>query len=301
MAQRPSCLSPPHPTPLGEVLRDLRHVQDLVTLCTDAPSQINSIRLQRPDLPQISLAGKPFPNSQDPIEYFNEPVESPNGLKTVHSHRMLVGLDDVGGIETICKWLDNADDLGYVLGLLMTGRTNRSVYVENRFLNICAAAEAFHRLIYGGTQISPARFETLRKLAIESMPNGKDRAWIKGRLRYNEPTLADRLQSLASEVEPALDGLVPDVRSWSITVAEVRNRLVHQDRPGMHAFDGSLLYWLAESVFSLARASMLRHAGVGEAVMRHIGESRRTTWYRTRLDDALTRARQLLDQRRSAL
>lgn len=289
------------PTHFTQILRDLGHIEDLIVLCVDEPSPVISVKLQRPDLPQRNLAGEAFAGSQDPIEYFSEPIESISKLKPVNRHNMLIGLDGGGGIGTICKWLDNASDLGHVLGLLMTGRTTRSVYVENRYLNICTAAEAFHRLTLGGFQIPPERFEHLRALAIDSMPTGKDRKWIKGKLRYNEPTLSDRLLALAANVEPALDGLVADIPQWATTVAEVRNRLVHQDRPGAHGFNGSTLYWLGESVFSLTRASMLSHADAGKAVMIHIGASERTTWFRARLDAALTDGRELLNQRKPNL
>ncbi|MEV4619694.1 HEPN domain-containing protein [Asanoa sp. NPDC049573] len=282
------------PQQFDEILRDANIIENLITLCVDSPSPRTAAKFQRADLPQRSLAGNAFPNTQDPIEYFNEPVEKASKAKVVDPHSMLIRMEDIGGVEALSRWLDRAGDLGYVLGLLMSARTTQWSYVENRFFNLAGAAEAFHRLAFGGTRLPDDRFALLRGLAIASMPDSKGRSWIKSHLRFNEPTLAHRLEELASTVSPVADAVVDDQKSWAVTVAEVRNKLVHMSSPGHHGFDGGTLLFLYESVFAVTRAAILRYAGVEDGAIRHIATSHRTTWYKEGVKEALQQAREVL-------
>ena len=71
---------------------------------------------------------------------------------------------------------------------------------------------------------------------------------------------------------------------------EVRNNLTHLDSE-VSAVDGSDLYYLSESVYSLLRICMLLEIGVAESKIVENSASYELTWYRERLNGAIRRAR----------
>jgi hypothetical protein len=71
----------------------------------------------------------------------------------------------LGGPPAVARWLNIAQRYWRALGLLLSARSSRPLYVENRFLNVVSGAETFHRLAIGGASLPAERFEELKTLA----------------------------------------------------------------------------------------------------------------------------------------
>jgi hypothetical protein len=100
----------------------------------------------RQDYPERVLSGEAIPGTMQKIELRAAFIGSGSRAqqKRREPHRMLVSFSDVGGIETAATWLNEAPRLRAIVGSLVTMRSD-TIFGENRFLNVCSAAEGFHR------------------------------------------------------------------------------------------------------------------------------------------------------------
>jgi hypothetical protein len=150
----------PHLTAFSEFMEEVNRLQDLITLCTDRPCGVLSIAFSRDDIPLTSINNDSFGYPKW-IEYRASVINPPNlDPEPLHSGNMLVSFENVGGLEFVAKWLNEAPRLSAVIGSLMSSRYRAKMYVENRFLNMTAAAESFHRLSFDGSRFSEAEFSS---------------------------------------------------------------------------------------------------------------------------------------------
>jgi hypothetical protein len=98
------------PAPLTEIMLDVSSLDSLLTLCADGPSAIDSVELYRPDYPVRVLSGDAIPGTMQKIELRSAFVGSgsPGQQKRREPHRMVVSFGDVGGIERVATWLNEA-------------------------------------------------------------------------------------------------------------------------------------------------------------------------------------------------
>jgi hypothetical protein len=121
-----------------------------VTLCIDAPTSLDSLRLWRPDIRAKVLSGEDAGVEQR-IEFIALPLRyvDPQERRPRHEHQMLLTLEELGGIEAIARWLDGSLRFQRALNSLMSIKHAKQMFAENRFLNVTFAAEAFHRTTQG--------------------------------------------------------------------------------------------------------------------------------------------------------
>lgn len=173
------------PASLTAIMDDAASLQSLLTLCTDNPGFVASIALYRPDYPERLFNGTAIPDTMRRIELL-APFRRPPGRKRVEQYQMLVSFTDVGGIVTVASWLDEAIRLRVIIGSLVTMRAD-GIFGENRFLNVCSAAEGFHRSTVGGSLMDKAEFKSLKRQAKKSLPKSHHR-WFDDRLEHaNDP------------------------------------------------------------------------------------------------------------------
>ncbi|WP_147376307.1 ApeA N-terminal domain 1-containing protein [Micromonospora radicis] len=286
----------PNPTPHEDLLTEISRIQDLVTVCTDRPCGIRSLHFGREDTPERAINGRAF-KAPKQIEYRASQLNPARkeGVSPLKQHRMLLAFDEVGGLPMISRWLRTAPTFNPVLGSLMSSRYRSKMYVENRFLNMTAAAESLHRLTGSGTKLNPQEFARRSEKAINGMATPDEQEWLKSILRYaNEPSLGSRLRNLFKDAKPALNGLIKDHGKWSMAVAGMRNRLTHLDDMGGLQFDSSAIYWLSESVYDLTRVALLKEAGLPLERLRALGESAVYNRYADRLQSAIESTRSAL-------
>jgi ApeA N-terminal domain 1 len=154
------------------IRKDVGRIQDLITLCIDAPTAIDSLILQRPDIRVKMLSGEET-DFEQPIEFIAQPIRylEPQERRPRHRHQMLLGFAELGGLEAIARWLDTSQRFQRALDSFMSIRHAKQMYAENRFLNVTFAAEAFHRIVTSGAPyMNEEAFNTLLNVYLEDTP-----------------------------------------------------------------------------------------------------------------------------------
>jgi hypothetical protein len=281
---------------LDDIMVDIGHLQDMLTLCVDQECCVDLVALHRPDLEDHALSGRPLGPKAIELRYQPVSYVKPAERRNRHRHQMLLTYDSVGGITALARWLDVSARLEPALGSLMTMRQGRPLYAENRFLNVSFAAEAYHRSSNGGLHMPMEEFDALYK-AIEAAVPVEHRGWLSEKLTHaNQPTLGKRLKALAGWSKPATRTLIADKHDWAYVVAQVRNELTHLDADRTQ-FNGGDLYWLAESVFAVVRICLLLDCGLNPNTVESLSETESMTWARRKIEAATNRARTTLRSR----
>jgi ApeA N-terminal domain 1 len=71
---------------------------------------------------------------------------------------------------------------------------------ENRFLNVCSAAEGFHRSAVGGSYMDEVEFKSIKRMLKKYLPR-RHRKWFDTRMAHaNDPSLNQRLNELADQL-----------------------------------------------------------------------------------------------------
>jgi ApeA N-terminal domain 1 len=197
---------------LTEIMGDISSLQSLLVLCTDGPSAIDSVDLYRSDYPERLLSGDAIPDTMQKIELRSALIWSGSGEQQTRQglHRMLVSFSDVGGMETAATWLGKAPSHRAIVGSLVSMRAD-SIFGENRLLNVCSAAEGFHRSAVGGSYMDEVEFKSIKRMLKKYLPR-RHRKWFDTRMAHaNDPSLNQRLNELADQLGTVADELVGDV------------------------------------------------------------------------------------------
>jgi hypothetical protein len=283
------------PASLSEIMLDVSSLQSLLTLCADGSSAIDSVELYRPDYPKHVLSGDAIPGTMEKVELLAALVGSgsPGQRKRRGPHRMLVSFAGLGGIDTAAAWLNEAPKLRIIVGSLVTMRAD-SIFGENRFLNVCSAAEGFHRSTIGGSHMDRAEFKSLKRRLKKYLPR-KYHEWFDSKMQHaNDPSLNQRLKQLADRLGPVAEQLVGDMTVWGRVVSTCRNDLTHleglgeQYDSGEH-YDGGDLYWLAEGVFNVTRLCLLHHVGLDSELLPRLAKSWAIQGSQDRVRDVIER------------
>jgi hypothetical protein len=202
---------------LDEVVGPLR---DFVSLVTDRANQVEEVTFERAER-------EPFGQ----LIYVPTTVELPQ--RTGYSFEFpctALSLDDRLPVA-LCRWFELQSVVGPALDLYFSTVYRPSMHLENRFLNVVAAAEAYHRRMVPPDAEHVERHRA-RLDRILSVADKQDQGWLKWRLRYGyEPSFADRLTELATRASSVLELWIGEASAFAGRVADVRNLLVHQD-PG---------------------------------------------------------------------
>lgn len=81
-----------------------------------------------------------------PIEmYARWSVKAETGKKPLQTHDIVFSLDDLGGVESLTRWLEVADNNAASLSRVMISRYSDTTYASDLLLNAAAALEGYHR------------------------------------------------------------------------------------------------------------------------------------------------------------
>ncbi|SDH79377.1 hypothetical protein SAMN05421869_103265 [Nonomuraea jiangxiensis] len=203
---------------------------------------------------------------------------------------MLLTFSELGGIDAVARWLDASLKFQRSLSSLMSVRNTDRIYVENRFLNVTYAAEAFHRLTEGGSYIAPDEYDAVLQAYAAITPT-EHRDWFIDKLSYgNEPPLSKRMRKLAARSRPATRNLIGDAGRWAQTISQTRNELTHLAGDS-RTFNNGDLYYLSESVYSVMRVCMLLESGVPESALAAKSDCNALNWHKERIRQAIDNIR----------
>jgi len=275
-------------TPLRDVLRFGRAIQDLVTIGTDVPVLQSSVELKHPDIAHTFEDGT---RTYLPIRFFAQPsAKIERSPKPPDARRMIFSYDQIGGIKGVAEWLSVRDRYRQVLGTLLSFRYS-PMYMENKFQNCLQAAETFHRIRFSNELEPKADFKSRKRKVVSYIPLRTQREWVKKSLEYaNEPRLRQRLEEMVAFADPPFSSLVGDPAAWAKRVTDQRNTLVHLDprRSGADV-EGGTLYFLAESAYFLVVLCLLRECGVPDDTIRQIEKNERFQFIAEHVKDELSK------------
>jgi hypothetical protein len=284
------------PHSLKTILRDVRLLQNLITLCVDTPVHLDTLILKHPDVHMFMLDGSDS-GAERPIELVVSPIpyKAPEARKVRHPYEMLLTFEELGGLPTIARWLEIAPRFRRALNSLMSVKYAEHMFAENRLLNATYGAEAFHRLTRNEPYMEPTQFQQLLDTYLENTPD-EHHDWLRGKLEFgNDPPLVRRLTKLAARAAPVTRPTIGNKDRWAGTLSQVRNELTHlnADSPD---FDGGDLLFLTESVYAVVRICMLLDCGVPNDTLAQKADSYPVFWYRDRLAQSIERVRQQLKE-----
>ena len=134
--------------------------------------------------------------------------------------------------EIVVRWLALDSQLGPALDLYLSAQNRPSAHLENRFLNLAAAAEAYHRRMTPPAPEREIEHQKRMKRVLAVVEARRDRDWLAWKLKYaSEPSFADRLEQLAQRSELVLRPWLGDSKEFARRISDARNLLVHRD-PG---------------------------------------------------------------------
>ena len=117
----------PAPQPLASVLDDVKHLQDLLTLATAAPTVPEEITLWREDIVRELPSGEQRPQ---PMNYYAGQLAERVRLRAPQSAgKVLFQFNDIGGLPTIAQWVKVAREYHTVSGSLLSIRYAAGLYV----------------------------------------------------------------------------------------------------------------------------------------------------------------------------
>jgi hypothetical protein len=205
---------------LDEVVAPLR---DFVSLATDRANQVTDVRV------------KPVhEEGYSRLIYPAMAVEVPPGTAVSHEFPFTaLAVDDE--FQRLCaRWLEVRRRQRRAIALYLATQYRPSELPETRFLNITSAAEAYHRRASGpDIARSENHKEQVHRIDAALVASGlarRDLALVRWRLRHvDEPTLEDRVSSLARRCGTVLQPHVDDATALGRRVAAARNSLIHND------------------------------------------------------------------------
>jgi hypothetical protein len=263
------------------VLSDVVGLRSLVSLCADRFGAIEELKLYRSDHPQRARSGDAFLGTTQRVTLLTQlgGPTSGNTARRLEPESMLATFDDAGRIATAANWLDNYSRLRIIVASLGSMRAD-GIFGENRFLNVCSAAEGFHRATIGGAYMDEEEFKALKKTLKAHVPE-EHRPWFSSIMAHaNDPSLNQRLKALAAQLGGVAEQLVGDVAVWGRVVSTCRNDRTHLDGD-REPDDSPDLYWLAEGVFNVTRLCVLLHAGMSPLQLPKATKSKpiRRSWH----------------------
>ena len=187
--------------------------------------------------------------------------------------------------EFVKRFFDKHQLLEPVCDLYFSTLYNREMYVQQRFLALAHAIEAYHRAFVGGKYQSDDEYRKgLQKILWDAIPKnlGADfRASLKNKLKYlHEFSLRKRVQDICAKFASVLKPFLGEATEFAGAVADQRNLLTHPDstaegRP--KATDWTEVWLKSEQLSLLLEVCLLHELGFNEkAISTLLPRNRRT-------------------------
>lgn len=149
-------------------------------------------------------------------------------------HKMLFSLRDLpeGFGPAVEKWLARAEVLDPVYRLYLGTLYNPQMFLEQQFLSLVQALEAYHSRTTDVLDLPDDEHEKRMEAILGAVPENH-RGWLEGKLRYsNEPSLRKRIKHIFEEYPQTVDFVVgssKDKNTFVNKVVDTRNYRTHFD------------------------------------------------------------------------
>ena len=234
-------------------------VSDLVSLSTMSACADLSLDLVLPAAPELFREGHPLADHPRAVHVYQKHVVQPDGDGPVANwNDFVLSEADLPWGQLFPSWMGVRERFSAARSMVLGLRYITRGYLDSRVVTAVGAAEAFHRAVESPPPIPPEEFATLRALLVAAAPADR-RGWVNDRVQYNEPSLKQRLEELASRPGPFMTNLVPDPVLWARIAARSRNDLAHR---GDARKDYDQLYAVVEVTAAVVVLNLLREIGV---------------------------------------
>ena len=174
-------------------------------------------------------------------------------------------------IEPILKnWFARSDMLDQVFGLYNRA-ISKKMYLDDNFLILAKAVEAYHRQMHKETYIDKAEFEklkTLLKKEIKPCIPSKDlrRRIYESMNLANNPSLRDRLADLQKKHQGHNRNLFEDFDTFADAVVSTRDQLTHYFGSGKSKarLDGQSLNYMSKRLRLVLELCLLSEMGFND-------------------------------------
>ena len=226
---------------------------------------------------------------REPIELHAATISQT--LKSVsHRSNMLLRMEDIGGASGLKNWLAVATAYNRVLSLVTSVRYQPGLYGENKLLNTTSGAEALHRKLMPGKEISDAAYAPIRRAMVKAAPP-ENRSHLGMQIQHaNEHFLTRRLRDLAEFCSPASAAVIGDAKLWARTVSDLRNGLTHLEGDvEQQETHGADLLFMSESVYVISVLCLLKLAGLNDAALSRAADAPKVQWFAHQIPEVVSR------------
>jgi hypothetical protein len=259
-------------------LHDLQYrvfpaLRGLITFACDRPVGIDRVLLRT--LSRFHQIGdRQIPVSIEFVRAFIQPPSDHDVELRLTPDQVLFTLPDVTGtFHTLARrWMDISSRYGPALDILTGTMYSQPRYVDNRFLLMTQAAEAYHRLALPEGRVSAESMA--HYAAVMAACPGADKEWLTLKLRHaTEPSLRARLAQMVRKAKPAVVGVVPPKSDFAKRVSDARNLYTHQGAArGPDAPTNLDVHRLAETLTWTLKLCLLRDIGFTPTQCRQLVE-----------------------------
>ena len=173
--------------------------------------------------------------------------------------------------DAVSRWFRMYEDLGSVIGIVLTLIAEERMFVNVRFLLAIQALEAFHRSVDATQLMNRTQHNELCEILIKAIPDGISREMrdkLKGTLQFtNEPSLRQRLRAILAGVAERY-GSTPAgfSKTFVSSLVDTRNYETHHTSElKKKAFDNDGMYWASRRVLALLVILLIERLGVAPA------------------------------------
>jgi len=219
-----------HEISIEEYRRVIQHLQNFLCLAVREPVHV------------LSMEGETEANKTDDIAYYppvgifyRSPYISEAPEASFRWDMLFTYQDICSDFNILLKnWFEKAEVLKPICGLYFGILYNPHLYLENRFLSLVQAAEAFHERVYGGRYFPDSEYKALVYTPIvNAIPDVKQdlRENLTNRLKYgNEYSLRTRLSELLNKCDKIVPQLAANRKGFVNKIVDTRNYLTHYDQ-----------------------------------------------------------------------
>jgi hypothetical protein len=219
-----------HETSIEEYHRIIHHLQNFLCLAVREPVHVLSMEGETEANKMNDTAYHPPIGIFYRSPYISEAPESLLGLDMLFTYQ-----DISADFEVLLRnWFEKADVLKPICGLYFGMLSNPHLYLENQFLSLVQAAEAFHRRIFGGRYLPKSEYKELVFTPLVNMIPDANRDLqesLKSKLGYgNEYSLKTRLSELLDKSGDIVPQLLGNRKVFIDKTVNTRNYLTHYDK-----------------------------------------------------------------------
>jgi len=253
-------ISFPNGVNFEEFLKVIDHLNNFITLALDKPTKVIELSGNTECNKQIIAGREHYPEVDI---YYNRRNSCKYKDGILPTNMLFNYLQIENNFEDyLNNWFNKREVLEPVLNLYFGVIYDENMYLDQRFLNIIQAIEAYHRRTQNNKELSDDEHIKRFAAVMDTIPD-EYKEWVSGRLQYgNEPVLRKRLKELFLQIKDVVEVSNNDIKSLINKLCITRNYLTHYDKSlEEQALNGLPLYDVIELLKRLLKFHILKEIG----------------------------------------